>query len=243
MEEKKPLSVTRKSGAFLLAVLSSFGIIVPTIGFFYYFGYLGAFGLDNNIFPTSLWDLWKYSFHASYDLALGSIKYLFIILLITTVLAFSLVYLLIFSPYIYSLDKKGWIPQFLKKEIKIPFASTDLTSNVLRWLFICLKLLIMLLITIALLFGAFIALVKFGALGEAKGKEYIAKYKQSGCPGERWSYCIDYTNPNNSKAKSYSGLLVAASSTHIAIFDGGSVSVIPRNPEYVLTRGHKIIAE
>jgi hypothetical protein len=63
------------------------------------------------------------------------------------------------------------------------------------------------------------------------------EYRENGCEAYGyWSRCVDYSDPTDPKAESYSGFLVTASSTYIAIFDGQGVSVIPRMPEYVLTR-------
>jgi hypothetical protein len=238
MEGKKTLSATKKISGFLLAMIPLFGVIVPTIGFFYYFGHLSAFGLDTNAFPASLWDLWIYSFYASYELVLWSLKFMFLFGLVTVGLIVACIYFPILSRFVITLDKKGWIPKFLKTEIKFPAAENEFASCISCWLYTILKYLIATLMVLLLVFGVFYVLVKFGVLGEAKGKESIAKYQTSGCAGKTWSGCVSYTNPDNANDKSYSGLLVAASSSHIAIFDGGSVSVITRKPEYVLVRAY-----
>src|SRR5688572_17542384 len=146
MEEIKSPDIVQKIIAILLAVISCFGVIVPAIGFFYYLGYLSAFGLDTNIFPASLWDLWKYSFYASLELALGSMKYLFFVGLIAVGSIFTLIYLLILTPYFSYLGRRIPIAKFLKMEIKLPSTGTDSISNLLRWLYLSSKFLLSILI-------------------------------------------------------------------------------------------------
>jgi hypothetical protein len=76
--------------------------------------------------------------------------------------------------------------------------------------------------------------------GKDYAQEFLNRYNKSGCTSEKWSNCVEYSNLNNPLGQSYSGMLVDASSTHIAIFNSEKISIIPRNPDYVLTRNYKV---
>jgi hypothetical protein len=233
MEDNRSFNPVQKAIALFLTLISCFGILIPVTGFAYYFGYLGAFGLDTDSFPISLWDLWKNCVYAAIELALIVPKPLGILLVLILGLLTGFIYSLGLNSFAESLDEMGWIPKFLKKEIS---PSLPEVNRISRWLLSNSKLPLVVFFFIFLLLIAFFAFVGLASLGGTKGKKDITSYHAFGCFGKTWESCVTYSNPNNPQSVSYNGLLFAASSTHIAILDGTGVSVIPRTSDYVLTR-------
>jgi hypothetical protein len=237
MEEKKVLDSLQKIAAITLGFSSFLVICVPAIGFIYDLGYISTFGLDANLFPRVLSDLWQHSLRVSLELGIALLKQLKPVL---PFIAYAFLAIIIVFEFIAILGNKDKIRAFIQKDFKFPFIDDmKLTLALLNKIYLNPKYLLYLFLGIVLFVCLFYLLMKPGQIGVMHARHIMDKYKESGCVSEKWSYCVDYSSPNNPTAKSYSGLLVAASSTHIAIFDGKSVNVIPRSTGYVLTRTYK----
>lgn len=243
MKEKKSLDTLHKISSLLLALVSIFGIFVPIVGFSFDYGYMVVFGIDSNLFPRSLWDLWKHSFTIFEAFSFASFKYvgdtLILIVVILVWAAWLLLFLLLAAYFL----RKTRLRRLIKKpDMKFLSGRLEVFKPALNFFRILLRTVIVV-VGIVILF--LIVYIPF-MYGSNQAMSHGFEYKQLGCIADertRWMNCVDYSNLNNPQAKSWRGLLVAASSTHIAIFDGNSVSVIPRTPEYVLTKEYKIGGE
>lgn len=238
MKENKPehLETLQKIGGILLAIVAIFGAALPIAGFSFSLGYLSVFGMDADVFPRSIGDLWQYSYLMSLKWlapiikAFGGITVLIILMLLAII---SLCFILAI------LRKAGKLP-LSEEKYKALFGKVDLIFETIQIFYDEFRGFLH-----ATLAGTTILLFFMLLLADPfrQGKEIAQKilyyYNESGCASENWSSCVEYSNPNNPLARSYSGLLVSASSTHVAIFDSKKISIIPRNPDYVLTKTYK----
>jgi hypothetical protein len=241
MEEKKSLDTLQKIGGILLIVISVFGVVVPVIGFSYDYGYMLVFNIDSNIFPRSLWDLWKHSITVILEW-LKTVPFLligFAFMALTFIIS-----LMFFLAAMQALGRKFILRLARRTEAyfeKQLWALKDFYTGGRAYL---KSLLITGLSVLSILGFVYVFVLIPLDYGLNAGLMDKNDYDKSGCIRDGfikyWSRCVDYANPNDPNAKAYSGLLVAASSTHIAIFDNNLINVIPRSPEYVLTRTYKV---
>lgn len=235
MKENKPdhLETAYKIGSILLAIVAIFGAALPIAGFSFSLGYLSNFGIDANTFPQSVGDLWQDSFMMAALWLSPLITLMGKMFLPAVIIYFAVISILA------ALTMTGKIP-LSKETYQIYFGTQDRIFEAFKSVHLEFRSFTY---TGVVLISTLLATAFFLTHPYLKGKEYAQKsldrHIESGCTSEKWSSCVDYSNPNNPLAKSYSGLLVSASSTHIAIFDGKNLSIIPRNSEYILTISYK----
>ena len=237
MKKKKSLDALHKIGGIVLVAVSIIAICLPIAGFSYNLGYLQVFGIDNNTFPRSVVDLWQYSYFISIKWLAAILKpYKNIVMGLLAVI----VILLLLGIVLVALRTVGIFP-LSKKTYKAIFGRFDAFIESCEMFYdgirnILYAFLVFVMVPIALYY----LLIEPFQTGKEFGQKTLDYYIENGCAAESWSSCVNYFNPNNANSKYYNGLLVAASSTHIAIFRDNSVRVIPRNPEYVLVKKRKV---
>jgi hypothetical protein len=227
------LDILQKLGGILVVVFSIFAVCLPIAGFSVNLGYLSVFGIDNDLFPRSLVDLWQYSY-------LVSLKWLSFVIkpFLTLIYAYiaGMILLFLLGCVLVVLRTAGKLPltgnryEAMFSKVGKFIESCEMFYGETRGVWYMFLGLAVVLLSIYLLLSE-----PFQA-GQEFARKDFDRYHESGCAELGWSRCADYGSPNNPDDESYSGLLVAASSSHIAIFDGSSVSVIPRKPEYVLVK-------
>jgi hypothetical protein len=245
MEEKKSSDFLHKIGAALLAIVPILVLLPPIVGFSFNLGYLSVFGLDANTFPRSTIELWQYSYFVAFQWLAASAKpYAYI--LVFYLLLFALLFII--GVPLVILRVLGKLP-LSNKKYKVLFDKKAFLGRIDTFIESCEMLydeakgfwygfLIVLLVPFIL----FLLLAQPYMSGNEFAQKVLNSYKESGCTKNTkngWASCVDYSSPNNPKAIPWNGLLIAASSTHIAIFDGNGINVIPRNSDYVLTRTYK----
>lgn len=238
MEEMKSSSTIRVIGKILAAAIPILAIALPVAGFSFNLGYISVFGIDYDAFPRPVFEFWQYSYVISmfwlsevlktYSFLLRPIIYFLIVISMS-----GIALVVLRTNGVLPLSKKRYKEKLGKVDRFIE--SFDLVFDEIK------SLLYWLAMITAVILSVYLLLADSYKRGRDFAQKALNYYNLSGCTANTkngWASCVSYSNPSNPE-RLYRGLLVAASSTHIAIFDGNGINVIPRNAEYVLTRAYK----
>jgi hypothetical protein len=221
----------------LTAVIAVVGIIIPIAGFSFEQGYLSIFGISSESLPRDLNESWGQSFYIFLIALIFLYKnYLALCLWLLGVISFVAAVVI----FIISFFEKEKLRNFFDKWEGISEQDGVVGNSIyviknmyidLKWLFNSLYFSFCVLL-VALVLSIF----PFNH-GREVAQQHLDEFNTKKCEKEIWSQCVQIQDIN-SNIILQEGFLVAATSNHIALYDGSKTKVIPRLNSYSLVR-HK----
>lgn len=231
------------------------GILTPAaylVGYSYYQGYLGAFGIDSDNFPVSSSDIYVFSYQAFGLLLLGIGEFCLGLIgkffsrsyaHISGLVFFSLVVVVYFYLKILKIEmriKYGWLSACINRIICFfDPGKNDLVKSILMvGIFLYVFVVLMVLTGAFALFWWFIPLMAHHK-GESMAMDRISVFVENGCgydKKENWNNCFQVLDGNKKVVRE--GLLIGVNEKEIAMFEKNGSFIFQKTPDFVLVRSN-----
>lgn len=231
------------------------GILTPAaylVGYSYYQGYLGAFGVDSDNFPVSSSDVYVFSYQAFGLLLLGVGEFCLVLISkffsksyahISGLVFFSLVIVVYFYLKILKIEArvKGGLLSACVNRIVLFFnpGTNDLVKSILMVSVFLYVLSVLMVLTGAFaLFWWFIPLMAHHK-GESIAMDRISVFVENGCgyyKKEKWNNCFQVLDGDKKVIRE--GLLIGVNEKEIAMFEKNGSFIFQKKPEFVLVRSN-----